>query len=691
MFSGPQPADETETLANSSRVAGSDLREGPATREFGGSLSGRSSEQPPKLFREWEFALLALVVVAIYFSRLTDLSLRGEESRRGLVALEMIWSGDWIVPRQQADAGFMSSRPPLQNWLIAAFGLLLGRVDALAIRLPSVIALLLVASLLYWYARQFMSRFGAFAAGAVYVTLLHVMELGRLGETDQVLTLFVSSSLLLWHGGLSRGWHPARIWTIAYLCAAFATMTKGLQGTVYFVGPVAVYLVATRQWRFALARWHAVGIGLYALVLGAWQIPFAREVGLEGLRHTFVGDVTTYTRDRRWSVFAEHLVSFPAEIVLGCLLPWSIYLFTYLRKDFRARLGTARTPVLFLATALLVTFPTVWFVPLSLTRFYASMYPCLALLIGIAMQRCLEAGADAWCGKMWKYLTTAAALAIAAGGVLIPGIVRLDPSGDQFGQPAWFVAAFSLACFPLAWVMWKSRAPFHNSPLPLHGGVFGSGGAAGDGAARREVLRNANSLAASTHAHPPIPSPSPARGQGSRFVLWRGLLSFVNTTDVRAVAAVASTALFLGMCSTGLYINHRIVTTPATSESMSRVLERLPPGSTLVSFGTIPHLFNLHYAAPIRAIPLPATAADVPADLDYFCFTALWQKYPELPFPWEELGTVVCDRFIQPTPELFVVVARRIDSPSASPNQPLPQIASGDPQSTPGLPGRIRQ
>jgi 4-amino-4-deoxy-L-arabinose transferase-like glycosyltransferase len=566
------------------------------------------SRAAARWWREWELGLLMLLVCGIYGSRLTDLSLRGEESRRGLVALEMVWSGDWLIPRQQGNAAFMSSRPPLQNWAIAACGLLVGRIDALAVRLPSVIGLLTVVTVLYCYARRVLSRFGALAAGTVYVTLLHVMELGRLGETDQMLTAFVCASLLLWHGGLMRGWHPGVIWSSGYFCAALATMTKGVQGTVYFVGPVAVYLVATRQWRFALSRWHALGACLFVTLVGSWLVPFGLEVGLEGLRHTCFGDVQNYTRDFRWWVVAEHLAVYPAEIVLGCLLPWSIFLFVYARRDFRAGLGPARDPVLFLATAVLVTFPTVWFVPTSLTRFYASMYPCIALLIGIAIARCVEAGPQVVYGRLWRQFSTLAAVVMAISAVLVPVLMLFDPSGDQFGQPTWFLVAFALACLPLSYAVWKSR-----------------------------------------EAVPPAPAA-------------RGLLSM---------------ALFLGLCSTGLYLNHRIVTTPETSASMSRILKRLPPNASLVSLGTVPHLFNLHYGSPIRALPLPAKKADVPADLDYFCYTALWQNHPKLPFAWQEIGTVVCDRYVQPVPENVVVVGRRIRPRDGSPSRGVSKIVTG--------------
>src|SRR5689334_10872794 len=83
---------------------------------------------------EIELALVVIVAAAGYFSRMTDLTVRGEESRRGLIAQEMLRTGDWIVPRCQGIPLF--SRPPLQNWLIAAIGLVRGEVDEFALRFP---------------------------------------------------------------------------------------------------------------------------------------------------------------------------------------------------------------------------------------------------------------------------------------------------------------------------------------------------------------------------------------------------------------------------------------------------------------------------------------------------------------------------------------------------------------------------
>ena len=91
-------------------------------------------------FQQVEIWLLVLLVVGIHFTRLDAVMLHGEETRRATVAMEMLRSGDWIVPDLQGEIYFDSNRPPLQQWLIAALGSWRGDVDAVAVRLPSVLA-----------------------------------------------------------------------------------------------------------------------------------------------------------------------------------------------------------------------------------------------------------------------------------------------------------------------------------------------------------------------------------------------------------------------------------------------------------------------------------------------------------------------------------------------------------------------
>lgn len=403
-------------------------------------------------WREWQVWVLALFVVAAYFTRLTDLSIRGEESRRGLIAREMLETGDWIIPRTQGVPLF--SRPPLQNWMIATLALIRGDVDAVAMRLPSVCAILLTALLIYRYARTFQSPLGALASGLVFVSMGQVLELGRVGETDALFTLFVSGALLCWHGDLSRGASLYRVWCIGYGLAALGTLTKGPQAPVYFVAPVGLYLLCRRDWRTLFHRAHLAGIATFALILAMWQIPCLFQVGLDGIHKMYVSDVGHRFLDANWFSFGEHLVVYPFEL-LACLLPWSALLIVWWNREFRKSLGGARDAAIFLAICLAVAFPTVWFPPGSRPRYFMSMYPCLSLLIGLAVERVSQASRSEPWWIVWPLFVR-----ITAGVIVGAGLAVLTISLSDFGiwlaQPAWFAGIYAAVTAGLAWLAWNS-------------------------------------------------------------------------------------------------------------------------------------------------------------------------------------------------------------------------------------------
>src|SRR6516164_5672965 len=181
----------------------------------------------------WEALLLTGIVSTIYFARLPDMSVRGEESRWATVAMEMLRTGDWVVPRQQG-APFLS-RPPLGSWLIALTTMVRGDCDVWTVRLPTVLATLLTSLLVYGYSRVFLSRLGAFTAALAYATMGQVLQLGRVAESEAVFTLFVSASLLIWHWGYAKQWPDIWTWIAGYALAALGALAKGPQSPIYFV------------------------------------------------------------------------------------------------------------------------------------------------------------------------------------------------------------------------------------------------------------------------------------------------------------------------------------------------------------------------------------------------------------------------------------------------------------------------
>ncbi len=542
---------------------------------------------------EPEFLILVLFVVGAYFTRMTDLSVRGEESRRGLIAREMLTTGDWIVPCCQGVPLF--SRPPLQNWLIALVALVRGDVDQVALRLPSDCAILLTVILIYGYSRTFLTRMGALTAGAAYASMGQVLELGRSGETDALFTLFVSGSLLLWHLCFVRGESPYKTWCLSYLFVALGILTKGPQAPIYFAGVVGAYLLVTRNWRFAFSRAHAAGIGLFCLVYGAWQIPYTLSLGLKGAGQMYVNDVGHRFLDLSLSLFSTHLAEYPLE-TLVCLLPWSGLLIVWCRPRFRKTLGYAGNHALFLMLCVAVTFPTVWLPPGSRPRYFMCLYPCVALLAAIVANRVSRTrNSEPW-RIVWPVFVKGSAAVMAGAGL---GVLALS-LGDV---KIWFKPTPGLAELYFA------------SALVVAG------------------------------------------------VAW---WSATTPTPVRRRLAVLAIAGFSAFTYDTVLINGFQGTTVDTEGAIAQLKQKLPPHANLVSFDKTHHLFVYHYHNHIPICPYPEALEDVDDSIRYFCVDANELAGHPLPFSWETVAEVNCDRHFEQHPRWRIIVGHRTDIPATA-------------------------
>src|SRR6202034_4858592 len=80
------------------------------------------------------------------------------------------------------------------------------------------------------------------------------------------------------------------------------------------------------------------------------------------------------------------IVTYPAELLGGSLLPWSIWFVLLLSRRVRERVRAFRDDALYLAICLAVTFPSVWLAPLASLRYYMPMFAFVACLVGIVAE-----------------------------------------------------------------------------------------------------------------------------------------------------------------------------------------------------------------------------------------------------------------------------------------------------------------
>ncbi len=537
---------------------------------------------------EPQLVLLLLVAGLGFGARLGSLPLRGEESRRARIAIEMIERGDFVVPRQQGEP--FLSRPPLQNWLIALAGLARGEVDVWAIRGPSALAMLLVTALLYAYCRTWLTPTGSLIAGLAFATSGQVLELGRLGETEALFTLCVSGSLLLWHLGRTLGWPSLATWSLAWLAVAAGTLVKGPQAPVYFLACTSLFLLLTRQGRDLLAWQPLAALAVAAATVATWQVPFWSELGMDGVWRIYASDVGLRFADLRWLTIVGHLVTYPLEI-LACLLPWSVLLAVYLRPRWRQRLGPWPPQVVFLLVCLAVTFPSCWLVPGARGRYYMPLYPCFAPLIGWVVDQSWQQANLPVVARPWPRFVRVAALLVAAASTAVLAISLLAPDAAPAQTPA-MASLYLLAGWAVAGLMWWS-------------------------AGRQAAWR----------------------------VEW----------------SASALAGFLILSHVGVAANAYLRKAEDTAAAVAKLNGELNGLPGLVSFGPVHHLFAYYFGRSIPLRPWPQSGDELPADLEYFCFETMpGVPTAQIPFAWHPVAVVSCERNRKQSPQMTVVVGRRL-------------------------------
>jgi len=82
------------------------------------------------------------------------------------------------------------------------------------------------------------------------------------------------------------------------------------------------------------------------------------------------------------------------------------------------------------------------------------------------------------------------------------------------------------------------------------------------------------------------------------------------------------------------------------------------------------HLFVFFFNKTIPVCPFPETTDEVDNDLDYFCVQPGELEKRPLPFAWEKIAEVTCDRRIERPRRARVIVGRRTDRPASAGIEP---------------------
>ncbi len=275
----------------------------------------------PRNRRERLAPLLFIIALwaALFAIRLagpTDLMENDQEMPLSYV-VDVVERGEWIVQRDFR--GDVSSKPPLYTWMASLVALARGGVTEFAMYLPTGLAVLGVALLVMVFGDREFGR-PAGMLGAMSWLLSHAaVKHMALARTDALFTFMVTlAALLTW-----RAWSSGRGWTVAWLAAAGATLTKGPLGVLLAALGLLAAVWERMQGRETAIRGRLLpGVILFAAIIGGWTALahervgsdlFARMVGRELVAHA----ISSVEERSIWDVFT------PPLYVLSRFAPWS--------------------------------------------------------------------------------------------------------------------------------------------------------------------------------------------------------------------------------------------------------------------------------------------------------------------------------------------------------------------------------
>jgi 4-amino-4-deoxy-L-arabinose transferase-like glycosyltransferase len=210
----------------------------------------------------------------------SDFHTKGEP-REASVAVSMIESNNWILPKVYADE--FAYKPPLAHWLMAAFSLPQGHVSEFTSRLPSALAqIVMIGFILAFFGKR--TRFQeAFIATLLTMTCFEIHRAGITARVDMLLTTFIVLGLMQlyrWENKLNLKGLPVII-PFLFSCAI---LTKGPVGVILPLFVFFIHLLLLRKYRFITIIKALLYAGISSLFIPMlWYIAAYRQGGSDFL------------------------------------------------------------------------------------------------------------------------------------------------------------------------------------------------------------------------------------------------------------------------------------------------------------------------------------------------------------------------------------------------------------------------
>jgi 4-amino-4-deoxy-L-arabinose transferase-like glycosyltransferase len=326
------------------------------------------------------FFLLLLLAIPAFFTNLGLQPLFGDEPTRANVAMEMILSHNYAVPKIGGE--YYYNKPPLYNWVLASFYLVSGSFSEFVTRLPALLSLFLFAIVIYYSVAYFLKDKRIAALSGLLSLLYNRMITydSMLGHIDILYSCLVYISFMsIFYFYQKRQW--LNLFLISYIITAITFLMKGLPSLVFQGLTITTLLIYTKNLKKIFSRQHIISgiiclsiIGLYFYIYSLYNnnlSAYFSTIWNQSSQRTAVRSNLKET--------IEYILIFPFD-QLWQLFPASLLILFWFNKNFTA--GIKSNPFLkYVSLTFLINILVYWLSPGTIPRYLIMLYP-LFLIIG---------------------------------------------------------------------------------------------------------------------------------------------------------------------------------------------------------------------------------------------------------------------------------------------------------------------
>jgi len=287
---------------------------------------------PVKYF--YIFAIL-LIFPALLIN-LGLLTLNEDEAIRALVALEMKYSGNLIVPT--LNGTYYYFKPPLYNWIILFFYNLFNDTSPWTARFVTILNLLAFTYTIYLINKRFLSKNQAVIIALVYITC------GRIIYWDSMLAYidisyswvtYVEIMVIYIFYTKKKYWH---LFIVSYILMAIGFMMKGYTSIAFQGLSLVAFFIWKKDFKRLFSIPNFVGLGLFLSIVGLYYYTYNQYNDIlntftplldQSVRRTAIHKSIDY-----WQTI-KHLFTYPFDNVYH-FSPWSLmFILLFSKKNIK--------------------------------------------------------------------------------------------------------------------------------------------------------------------------------------------------------------------------------------------------------------------------------------------------------------------------------------------------------------------